>query len=484
MEDSLKNNSSNKTKDGFISVYGSAVQQGLDTSAVTESSDISNEKQYDVIIIGAGFAGLIAARELTLRGKSVLIVEGKDRIGGRTFTANYDQKTFEIGGTWIHWSQPHVWTEITRYGLSLKQSQGGQSEQLAVLLDNGANLSHKSSRYCWTAMGKLMNAYSDVDGVQGRNIIPLPHSPLVNYELVSKFDQLSMKDRLDQIAETLKVDDEVYQMFLSLLSMNMQGDLNEGGFIDHLRWWALGDYDMELMFDKLGRYKIKEGTTALARAILNDCRDVKLLFSTWISSIDRTNSEQIKIQTSDGRLIRGRTVLITAPLNVLSKIEFNPPLDEAKHTAIAKGQCRGGVKFWAKLSKPIGNWFAFAAYPNPITMAYTDDDEGSIVVGFGPENRLQIDDASSVQNELRKFLPEINIEYVLSHDWRNDSLVMGTWSWYKVKQMSSDLEILRKAEPPVFFASGDLANGWRGFIDGAIESGLEAAKDICNYLQK
>jgi monoamine oxidase len=293
-----------------------------------------------------------------------------------------------------------------------------------------------------------------------------------------------MKDRLNEILNSLDTNEEINQMLLSLLSMNMQGDIAEGGFIDHLRWWALGDYDMSRMFDKLGRYKIKQGTSALAQAILSDCQKVTLLLSTPILSIDRTSGNGVLVRTQTGQLIKGRAVIVTVPLNVLKNIEFNPPLELKKKEAVATGQCRGGTKFWVKLEKPVGNWFGFASYPNPITMAYTDDEEGSVIVGFGPEGILDIQNINTVEKELSKFLPNIKVQYLLGHDWRNDPFVMGTWSWYKPGQMSSSLRTFQKPEPPIFFASGDIADGWRGFIDGALESGLTSVRHVQEYLNK
>lgn len=44
-------------------------------------------------------------------------MEARDRIGGRTFSADFDGQAWDIGGTWMHWTMPHVFNEITRYGL-------------------------------------------------------------------------------------------------------------------------------------------------------------------------------------------------------------------------------------------------------------------------------------------------------------------------------------------------------------------------------
>jgi monoamine oxidase len=320
-------NSLRKTNDGFFRHSEGVIDDGLPTPAAVESQKLVNNEEYDVIIIGAGFAGLIAARELSLRGRKVLIVEARDRIGGRTFTAQLDSRNFEIGGTWIHWSQPHVWTEVTRYGLSLTESKGATAERMSLLLDNGTKLIEASMADYWLELAKAMEKYSDVDGVQGRTVMPLPHTPFAANEAVQKYDQLSLKDRLDQVLNSLDCNDEITQMLLSLLSMNLQGDIATGGFMDHLRWWALGDYDMPRMFEKLGRYKIKQGTSALAQAILSDCQNATLLLSTPILSIDRTSGNSVLIRTQTGQLLTGRTTIVTVPLNVLQNIEFIPPLE-------------------------------------------------------------------------------------------------------------------------------------------------------------
>ena len=89
-----------KSSEGYLWTQSGSVE-GLETEAVIQSTP-SLKSKYDVIVIGAGFAGLIAAREISRRHDvSVLIVEGRDRIGGRTWTAKALGEDFEMGGTWV-----------------------------------------------------------------------------------------------------------------------------------------------------------------------------------------------------------------------------------------------------------------------------------------------------------------------------------------------------------------------------------------------
>ena len=77
----------------------------------------TTESRPDVVIVGAGFAGVTAARELTMRGRSAVLVEARDRLGGRTYTSDHDGHAMELGGTRVHPLQPNVGAEISRYGV-------------------------------------------------------------------------------------------------------------------------------------------------------------------------------------------------------------------------------------------------------------------------------------------------------------------------------------------------------------------------------
>jgi pseudooxynicotine oxidase len=474
-----------RTSDGYICYADGTLNRGLLTTMTDQHvrRQIDSDKQYDVIIVGAGFAGLIAARELSHRNRSVLLIEARDRIGGRTLTAEIDGNTYEIGGTWIHWSQPHVWSEMTRYGLSLIESDGAVTDQVTLLLDHGSIRKTVPAADLYPKLFDIMNKFSDIDGANGRTTFPLPHEPMAAEEVIRTYDHLSMRDRLEQISNCFENDDDLRQFIDAYLSMNTQGDLSKSGFLDHMCFWALGDRDTNQMWNKTSRYKIREGMNTLAQAILDDCQNVDLLLSTPVTQIKRTHNNRLMMCTEDKQLFVGLVAIITVPLNALHNIDFEPTLTISKQNAIAHGQCPGGTKFWIKLESPIGSWCGFAPYPNPITVAYTDDIEGTIIVGFGPDNALNIQNIQAVEQELRKFLPECKVKYTFGHDWQNDRFVQSTWSWYRPGQLSTDFRDLQTPEPPLFFASGDASRSWRGCIDGALETGLTVVRHVQEYLR-
>jgi pseudooxynicotine dehydrogenase len=73
---------------------------------------------------------------------------------------------------------------------------------------------------------------------------------------------------------------------------------------------------------------------------------------------------------------------------------------------------------------------------------------------------------------------------VTGHDWCADEFARGTWSVFRPGQLTGALGALQAPHGRVVFAGADLANGWNGFLDGAIESGLTAARTVSDLLRE
>src|SRR6516164_4498968 len=87
------------------------------------ASGIHND--YDAIVIGGGFAGLTAARDLAEHSHSALLLEARDRLGGRTWTRPFadTEHMIEMGGQWIEpQRQFNIVNEIERYGIATSHS--------------------------------------------------------------------------------------------------------------------------------------------------------------------------------------------------------------------------------------------------------------------------------------------------------------------------------------------------------------------------
>nr|WP_286159415.1 FAD-dependent oxidoreductase [Mycobacterium sp. 852013-50091_SCH5140682] len=73
----------------------------------------------DVVVVGAGFAGLSAADRLSSQGASVLVIEGRDRVGGRSFTGEVAGVKVDLGATWVAQRHTAIRDLMERLGCSL-----------------------------------------------------------------------------------------------------------------------------------------------------------------------------------------------------------------------------------------------------------------------------------------------------------------------------------------------------------------------------
>jgi monoamine oxidase len=209
-----------------------------------------------------------------------------------------------------------------------------------------------------------------------------------------------------------------------------------------------------------------------------DDASVDVRLGTTVTRV-RHDSAGAALTTADGDDIRADAVIVTTPLNVLNSVEFDPPLSEGKRATAAQGQASSGVKAWARLRGEYEPFVALAAGTAPLTLAQVDrvGDGETVVVLFGPEAAaLDGNDPVEVQDALRQWLPDAEVIETASHDWVADPLAGETWPMLRPGQLTGALAELQRPEGRVVLAGSDYASGWMGFIDGAIESGLRAAR--------
>ncbi|RKL27147.1 hypothetical protein BFJ72_g13380 [Fusarium proliferatum] len=471
------------SKEGFLWTP-SASKHGLNTDAVVTSSQHVRDK-YDVIVIGAGFAGLVAARDLSkTHGLSVLLVEARDRIGGRTWTSRELGEDIEMGGTWIHWNQPHVYSELDRYGLHqrIKPTLASVAPERAFH-NFGSTIEDVQGDALIRAVEKTAEQVFAVDGLDSRALMPYPHDPFRKPNPWVRYDHLTIKDRLDQMDLQTK-ERELFESYISLFGLNSAADT---GFTEVLRWYSLSGHSMAGVYELTSFYKLGNGgMTEFARAILNDA-PCDRLFDTQVSKIDQ-GQNGVVITAKNGRTISALTVVSTIPLNVLSDIQFSPPLSSLRSEAVQLGQPNMGAKLHFKLRDPEPLWFGTASVSDttPYLLAFADHTgtkargpDGTYCVAAVRSNAL--DDVENVDHAItefnKAFKPTSSVQAYLVHDWAKDPFAKGLWSCWAAGSMSKYLPDLQKPHGKVLFASSDFANGWRGFIDGAIESGKRAARD-------
>lgn len=423
-------------------------------------------EKYDVVVVGAGFAGLAAARELAHAGKHVAVLEARDRIGGRTWLCSRLGHDLELGGTWVHWTQPYVWAELHRYGIGLAPSP---VPQIASWWDGGRTMHGDPDELL-----ELLDAPNELLAAHSRQVFPQPFRPL-DSDLLHEADHR----RLIEEIEALPISDEQRSLVRSFWTLNFNGKLDDAAYTQALRWVALTNGDWKVNFEACATYKIAGGTTALAAAMAADA-DADFRHGSDVRSIVQ-DERGVQLTTTQGVVLHADHVVLAVPLQTLDRITLAPPLPEPAAQAVIAGQLGLGTKVWFTVE---GEHPAFVALGsadwdlNFFQSEYVRDGR-TYVIGFGPDaNAFDPSDDGAVQAVLNRLRPDLRVLESTGHNWVDDEFSRETWPMHRVGFLTGAMRALQQPIGRVRLAGSDIADGWGGFIDGAIESGMKAARDI------
>src|SRR5699024_2004412 len=297
---------------------------------------------------------------------------------------------------------------------------------------------------------------------------------------------LSVADRLREIRT--EVSQEVYDILVAYwCAYFCTDDLEEPALTQLYRWVAMSYNDWDVMEDIFELYKFKNGTKSLLESIFND-GTAEIQLSTPVSSVEKADQGH-KVTTRSGDVYTAKAVVAAIPTNTINNIEFTPPLASEVHQFSEENQTTSnGGKLWAKVRGPgITETFRLTAPAYPVSSMHTqffdyDKGEGIIMAYVSNTAKLDVTNVDEVQDLLRNWLPDIEVIDCTGHKWDEDEFSLGTWSVLRKNQLTKYGKAVRKPENGFFLAGSDYANGWSGFIDGAIESGSSISEYVDAYL--
>jgi lysyl oxidase-like protein 2/3/4 len=207
--------------------------------------------------------------------------------------------------------QPFVYAEIARYGLerNLKTSSGGFATERRFKTASGAFIIG-SAAYQDIASSRIANKFFSKDGLSSRELMPYPLDPLRQPAPWTKYDHVTVKDRLDEIEDESREDKDVFEAFLRTFGGVTGGELS---WTETLRWFALGGHDLERVAEFAGVYKLGNGgMTSLARLILQDYRG-DVLMGTTIQEVSQER-DFVSLTATNGSRVKAKQVVCTVPL--------------------------------------------------------------------------------------------------------------------------------------------------------------------------
>jgi monoamine oxidase len=438
-----------------------------------------DDDRYYVIVIGGGFAGAVAARDLTEQGHRVLLLEARDRLGGRTYSSKFPgtDVDVELGGQFfIPAIQPLLTAEMERYGFPYSDLPEPQSIESVL---NG-------NRYA--GMFPPLEQMFDIERAALHCI-----KAAQRMDLDQPLDRQGIEDLDVSLAEflaPLNLPAETYDFVVNVASEFTFMYPEEPSAIVALRFLAYLDLSV---ISWLYGVSTNARMGALATRIAEDVSEVRL--NSPVVRVDQTG-EDVLVTTAGGETFSASAVVVATPVQIWKDIEFLPALSDDKRVTSSEGH--GGTRTAKAILRvrPLSATSAVIAAPRSTDGGFQlyyekEFDNGDQLMNLfawssleGDSYHLDIEERESVERVLEKMLPGTEVVEFYSHNWVTDPYSQGGQVVWRPGRITKSHTALAAGEGRLAFATSDVALRGMHTIEGAVESGHRAATETETLLRQ
>ncbi|XP_035250045.1 amine oxidase [flavin-containing]-like [Anguilla anguilla] len=449
------------------------------------------ENKYDVIVIGGGISGLSAAKLLVESGLSPVVLEARDRVGGRTFTVrNKETQWVDLGGAYIGPTQNRILRLAREFGV--RTYKVNEKENLVHYVKGKSYPFKGSFPPMWNPFAYL--DYNNLWRTMDQMGMEIPVEAPWRAPHAEEWDKITMKELFDKLCWT-----RAARQFATLfVNVNVTSEPHEVSALWFLWYVKQCGGTMRIFSTTNGGQERKfVGGSSQISERMADMLGSRVKLQRAVYSIDQSGSGVV-VKTLNEETYEAKCVIIaTAPaLNL--KIHFNPPLPPLRNQLIHRVPTGSVIKcmiyyrenFWRKK----GYCGTMVIEEEEAAIGLTLDDtkpDGAVpaIMGFILARKAR-KLADLTKEERKRKICEIYSRVLGSDEalhpvhyeeknWGEEEYSGGCYTVYFPPGILTQFgKVLREPVGKLYFAGTETATVWSGYMEGAVQAGERAAREI------
>ncbi len=448
------------------------------------------QQSVDVVVIGAGVAGLTTARALTQAGASVVVLEARERVGGRTLTRSLGGDVVDLGGQWVGPHQRH----ILRLADSLGLKRFPQFHHGTKLLDvRGERRTYRGKVPALPLLG-LLDLQRNVWRLDRlARSVPLERPDLASR--AAEWDGMTLEDWKQRHVPTWGA-----RAALDIASRAIfAAEPSELSFLHFLFYVHSNNGLMPLTEIEGGAQaeRFRTGAQSVSLKLAEALPSGRIVLSTPVRAVLQ-DAHGVTVH-AEGRTWRARHAVVATPPALAGKLDFGTELPAARRRAHADIPMGSVIKVVATYSKPFWREAGFSGEAvsdvGPLRLCFDDsgpDGHHPALVGFflgdsarawtgrPAEERQRV----ALEGFARFFGPAaLKPTAIADLDWVAEPFSAGCYVGLpRPGVLSSIGDALRQPFGRVHWAGTETATEGCGYLDGAVQSGERAATELAARL--